>query len=477
MSHNNGLRLFFIVLFALCSHASPDPVSAQGCRTKGEWADVGLLPANGTGDTNIKISLSADKVQFAPGEDIVLLFQCNRDCYLTLMDLGTSGRIVRLWPNDFSGSDNFVRAAVPRRFPGAEDRFKFRMEGPAGVERIVAYATAERGNILSENDFQRMANSGFTQFIGGPKDLAMTFKKNADALGAGGVWGTTQLNLCVGAGASAPDNPIQAAKVFVVAAGASTGDLKWCDRDAQRFVDTLKSRMGVLQTNIRLLTGTQATHEGFTKSLKWLETGTQPEDTAVVYFSGHGASIPDQGDKDEEDGKDECLVLYHSGRSPSDYQTALQRKIFLLDDEFNRLLKAIPARRKVIVVDTCHSGSIHKYPAMSNGGFIPKYMPFKDATTGEALSQVKSKLGRPPGYGNNGEALLAGCKDDQNSAENSGLQAGVFTDSLVKAIEGGATDLEQAFEAARRATEKFNKDQTPVITDPHGFVKLFRFGK
>lgn len=488
MRYKSVFVFLLVIVSALWRPAAPGPALGQDCKTKGDWKDISILPANGAAETNIRISLSANKAQFAPGEEVILTFQADRDCYVTIMDLGTSGRIVRLWPNDLCGNDNLVTASVPRQFPGPGDQFRYTIAGPAGMERIVAYATLEKGKILSESDFQAMAQSGFKQFVGGAKDLASTFKKNADALGPSAPWGTSQLNLCIGAGAQGPAEPVQAQRVFVVAAGAPTGDLRYCKKDAQRFVDALKSRMGVVESNVRLILGADATYEGFTNSLKWLETSTQPEDTAVVYFSGHGSSIPDQGTKDEEDGKDECLVLHHTGTTPSDYQVALQQKILMLDDDFNKLLKAIPARKKIIVVDTCHSGSIHKSLGMKTGNLVAKYMPFKDAATGEVMWNLKPKADTPPNYGNDNEALLAACMDDQVSYEDQSIEAGLFTNNLLKAIEAGAKDLEQAFETAKTDTEKQTKEfaaqqgkavsvQVPNMTDPHGFVKLFGFGK
>jgi hypothetical protein len=70
-------------------------------------------------------------------------------------------------------------------------------------------------------------------------------------------------------------------------------------------------------------------------------------DILIVYYSGHGTSIADRNG-DERDGKDEALVL----------SNGIQNE-FLIDDAFNLYLNSIKAR-KLIIIDSCHSGTIYK---------------------------------------------------------------------------------------------------------------------
>ncbi len=70
-------------------------------------------------------------------------------------------------------------------------------------------------------------------------------------------------------------------------------------------------------------------------------------DILIVYYSGHGTSISDR-DGDEIDGKDEALVL----------SNGMQNE-YLIDDAFNLYLNSIQAR-KLIIIDSCHSGTIYK---------------------------------------------------------------------------------------------------------------------
>ena len=457
------------------------------CGTKGDWKDIYILPTNPNADTNIKISLAASKTHVQPGDIITFEIKVNQDSYVTIMDMGTSGRIVRLWPNQYSQGDNLVRGDTVRRFPSEVDRFQYKIGGPGGVERIIAYSTSQPGKILSESEFQAMQNTPFKQFVGGAKDLSTIFTRETDSLTGGVRWGSAQINICIGSGESSSSVPDSGGlgTVHLLAVGASTGKLKYCARDAQRFADVMKANLGVKEANLRLILGAEATYQGFASGLEWLAASTKPEDSAIIYFSGHGSSIPDQPPLDEEDRRDEAFVLYPGNRQ--DYRTAIRDKIIMVDDDFNARLKKIPARKKVIVADCCHSGTIQKTMGNDDQPFVCKYMSFLDPETGQEIERMGTKS-VPTNYGNDNEAILAACLDNQSSFELSGRKAGLFTDCLIEAINKGAENLEKAFETAKINTEKAaagmgrhsqggGAKQTPHLTDPHGYVKLFKFSR
>ncbi|MCX5873811.1 MAG: caspase family protein, partial [Deltaproteobacteria bacterium] len=451
----------------------------QDCGVAKDWKDIYILPTNPNPQSNIKVNLTADKKVAKPGDDLNLTFSADRECYLTLMDMGTSGRIIRLWPNDYSGQDNRIQPNVTRNFPGPGDNFRFKIGGPNGVERLIAYATSEKGRILSEQEFQQLQSTGFQQYIGGAKDLAFQFQKAAEAMATNISWGTAQANVCIGSGPQASTEPPTPSKTFMMAVGADTGGLKFCARDAQRITDTLKGKMGIQESNVKLLLGADANYHGFSSAIQWLASTTQPEDTVVIYYSGHGGSVPDRPPLDEEDGRDEFIVLYPGAQKEMTTDAMLNKKIFLIDDEINVLIKKIPARRKIMIADCCHSGTINKELGLDVGDLVSKYQPTVDPVTG-ADDWSLGKKAIPPNYGNDHEGLLAACLDSESSYESKSMQSGVFTHYLIEAINQGSPDLEQAFNKAKGNVALWVKErskpgkqvsQTPSLTDPHGLSK------
>ncbi len=117
----------------------------------------------------------------------------------------------------------------------------------------------------------------------------------------------------------------------------------------------------------------------------------------------------------------------------------------------------------------------------------PSDYPLLDPDTGTEIERLGAKA-VPTDYGNDNEAILAACLDNESSYEIRDKQAGLFTHHLLAAINNGAANLEAAFEVAKIATLKDTEDfqkqsrgkhnkQTPSLTDPHGYVKIFRFGR
>lgn len=103
-------------------------------------------------------------------------------------------------------------------------------------------------------------------------------------------------------------------------------------------------------------------------------------DILIVYYSGHGTSILDR-DGDEIDGKDEALVL--SNGLANEY---------LIDDAFNLYLNAIQAR-KLIIIDSCHSGTIYKsFNATINATMIATNITHIQTSTDSIYSSLSSTI-------------------------------------------------------------------------------------
>jgi hypothetical protein len=102
--------------------------------------DINIVPRTGPGGYKI-------------GDKITLFFRSDTDCYLTLFNLGTSGNVTVLFPNRLF-QDNYIKAGQTYTLPGEGYPFDYVLSGPAGVERIIAIASAEKIDLM-DLDFSR----------------------------------------------------------------------------------------------------------------------------------------------------------------------------------------------------------------------------------------------------------------------------------------------------------------------------------
>jgi hypothetical protein len=116
-------------------------------------------------------------------------------------------------------------------------------------------------------------------------------------------------------------------------------------------------RLGYRADQIRTLLDGEATHAAIVQAIEqWLINGTGPDDHALLYYSGHGAQVPDQPPMDEADRQDEVLVPYDFLRvKPMNPRDAGLKNV-LLDDQLDLLLRRVPSRHFSLILDSCFSG-------------------------------------------------------------------------------------------------------------------------
>lgn len=90
---------------------------------------------------------------FRIGDRVQVHFTSTRDCYLTLLNVGTSGKLTVLFPNAIR-RENFVSANQIYSIPAADYGFEYELQGPPGVEKLKAIATLEKKELL-ESQFAK----------------------------------------------------------------------------------------------------------------------------------------------------------------------------------------------------------------------------------------------------------------------------------------------------------------------------------
>lgn len=97
------------------------------------WTERGTRPTT----RDLKTVPRDSKGTFRIGEDFTLNVQTDRDGYLTLLDIGTSGTVYQLL------EDYPVRAGVPLALSGPDASYRWEVGPPPGVERLKAIVTLQ----------------------------------------------------------------------------------------------------------------------------------------------------------------------------------------------------------------------------------------------------------------------------------------------------------------------------------------------
>ncbi len=131
--------------------------------------------------------------------------------------------------------------------------------------------------------------------------------------------------------------------------------LEGCVNDCLLLKQILLGRYGFRDADIITLLDAEATGRKILETFAThLAKGTNPGDTVLMYFCGHGFRVTDR-DGDEPDGKDESIA-------PWDYE----RNGLLTDDLLDRYFATLRGRTFFCVVDSCFSGSANRSLSFSD---------------------------------------------------------------------------------------------------------------
>jgi hypothetical protein len=100
------------------------------------------------GEEAVTVKLWANQTRYRVGDRITLSFEANRDAFVTLVNVGTSGEVTILFPNRFSGGHG-VKAGKTYSIPEAADSYDLQVKGPPGAELVYALVTLKPVIFLS----------------------------------------------------------------------------------------------------------------------------------------------------------------------------------------------------------------------------------------------------------------------------------------------------------------------------------------
>lgn len=221
-------------------------------------------------------------------------------------------------------------------------------------------------------------------------------------------------------------------------------NLNYADKDAQSLdAVLLDSEIGAYKKdNVRLLVNEEATRKNIMSALNsWLGARVKPEDSVLIFYSGHGAL---------GNGSEAYWVTYDADVEDL-YSSAMSNK------EISQLIGALPAKRKLTLIDSCYSeATAKKYRAI-----VPN----------DVFSE----------FGGAGVVTITASSGQEKSVEVGGH--GAFTYHLLAGMEGkadtngnGVVELDELWNYLNEKVQKTAADagnkQTPVLLAErmeHGF--------
>lgn len=242
--------------------------------------------------------------------------------------------------------------------------------------------------------------------------------------------------------------PAPGSDLYVLAVGVSKYadvkmNLKYAAKDARDIAGMFKargSRFGKVEV-LQILDG-EARRENILAARQKL-LNTKIDDQVVVFVAGHGML-------------DTNLDYYFVTH---DFEREAPGKRGLSYDQLESLLDGIPARRKLMMMDTCHSGEVDEdavrtAPPLPGGaargdaGQVKLATDFRSFSysgaiqspdsSHEVLAQLFADLRR-----GSGAAVISSASGAEFALESPQWQNGVFTFSVLQGLTSGQADLDR----------------------------------
>ncbi len=218
--------------------------------------------------------------------------------------------------------------------------------------------------------------------------------------------------------------------------------LRYCVKDVEKmeaYLDGLPNEQ-VTVHKLKLTDGA-ATKEGIVHGIQTFLAQAKDEDTALFYYSGHGAFEETGGlFQEEHDGLLECIVSYHNVDTAAGY--------LLADKEIRFLLSKLPNNPHLVTVfDCCHAGDMVKgteeADLMKRTGTIAPARTYKEFIFSKTIKKSvlkKEALAKIIGFKNH--VHIAACGAHQSAWEDGrAIKGGVFTHYLLLVLNANHNKL------------------------------------
>jgi TPR repeat protein len=107
--------------------------------------------------SDLKVTAWVDKTSevYKPGDVLQLFVKTNQDAYLTVIDVGTSGRPLIIFPNKFQ-KDQRVLAHQVVQIPSPDADWRIKVSGPAGLEHIKVIVSTSPKPVINPSQLSEL---------------------------------------------------------------------------------------------------------------------------------------------------------------------------------------------------------------------------------------------------------------------------------------------------------------------------------
>jgi hypothetical protein len=255
-------------------------------------------------------------------------------------------------------------------------------------------------------------------------------------------------------------------QVFLLATGANTGEgdreLTQTHQDIQLFTEAMKQHFAIPEKQICRLDN--VFRQEFETALMNLRKVLNPNDLAIIYFSGHGSRVrDDNGDEDKNDGWDEILITYDVKLKGYENEEHALR-----DDRFVALVNALPTKKVLTVMDSCFSGGMRQIPGKNDSLINARRKLLVKGVFGtqqpNRVTNPSNLIKKETGEFDSLKGLLWAAASEEEYSLEIPKQGGLFTTTFVEQLaqeRNLCTAFKKTANLVREKTQSREPPQTP----------------
>ncbi len=395
------------------------------------------------------VKVNHDDLLYHEGDHLVIEFSAERASYLYLIYHQADGTSLLLFPNE-ARTDNHILPQKSVMLPAADEDFGFRVRAPFGTEVLQVLATlkpaAELDSLVQKTGRAAPVSREVLD------RLQTRLKKDASS------WSEHRVSIrTADRGGEPKATAATRAGVFIgVSKSQKTGQLTArFGLGCELMAKTMLERGGLDRQHVAILEDEDASRANIETAItKWLPSVTKPGDTVFIFYCGHGGVTSNPDRPDQRDG---FLTTYDDvlseGRLTEAEWEARCREKFITDTALARWLQELAGRQIVLILSTCHAGSMIDADILAKAGA-------REAARVKGISQINV-------------TVLASCSPEESTSSPKNAEPIFMAQYLAKAMTDlpAPVTLRQAYdyyhEAMRSNLRKLGHIgvHEPVLTD------------